>query len=257
MNKIVKVADDIDQKALAKAEECHREVLARTYIVAGHMVELGKLFKTIRDEKLYKLLGADTFDEYCGFTEVSFGRSTIYSFIKIYELYVLKLGYDQVKLSKIGHRKLQIISKTVGIIVSLTPDYPVFTDDWLEKAELLSESDLINEVRRAQNKPEMIPKPKEVENVYPFNFDSYLDFVKSHPCIVCPEEESDPAHFPRSKGAGGQDTHRIPLCRKCHTEFHKDPFDFLWLYKDKVFEYFYKNILEAYSIIRRDKNEAL
>jgi len=251
MSNISKVSPEIDEVKLNKAEECHKEVLARTIITANNLLELGKLFKTIRDEKLYKLLGADTFNEYCGFPEISFGRSTIYSFIHVHELYVLKLEYPPEQLSKIGHRKLQIISP----VMKEGGKDNLILWEWVEKAEVLSESDLINEVRRVQGKPEMIPKPKEVENenIYPFSFNDYLDFVKNHPCIICGEKTPDPAHFPRSKGGGGKDTHRIPLCRKCHSESHQDPFDFLWLYKDKIFDYFYDMVLECFELIRNKK----
>jgi len=247
LNKIVKISPEIDEVKLTKAEECHKEVLARTIITANNLLELGKLFKTIRDEKLYKLLGAETFGEYIGYPEISFGRSTIYSFIHVYELFVLKLECNPEVLSKIGHRKLQIINPVFKYDATVF-DYEV--GEWLEKAKTLSESDLINEVRRVQGKPEMIPKPKEVENGYPFDFENYLSFVKAHSCITCGSGESDPHHFPKSKGAGGREYARIPLCRKCHSQCHSDPFDFLWLYKDDIFEYFYEVFLKCFELIR-------
>ena len=247
MNKIVKVAEGIDEEQLSKAEELHKEVLARTYITANNLLELGKLFKTIRDEKLYKLLGAETFTEYCGFPEISFGRSTIYSFIHTYELYVLRLGISSERLSKIGHRKLQIISP-------IAKDMPhgIATATWIANAEVLSESDLINEVRRAQNKPEMIPKPKEEENVYPFSQRDYREFVSTHPCVVCGRHNAECHHFPKTKGAGAREQDVMPLCRECHMEYHHDAYDFVWLNKDKIFRYFYDNILKAFEIIRRN-----
>jgi len=249
VNKIVEISPEIDEAQLTKAEQCHKEVLARTIITANNLLELGKLFKTIRDEKLYKLLGAETFGEYVGYPEISFGRSTIYSFIHVYELYILKLGFQPKLLSNIGHRKLQIITPVIKNHVASTLEI----DEWIKMAELLSESDLINEVRRVQGKPEMIPKPKEVENVYPFDFKDYLSFVKAHGCITCGSGESDPHHFPKSKGAGGREYARIPLCRKCHSQCHSDPFDFLWLYKDDIFEYFYEVFLKCFELIREKK----
>lgn len=248
MSKIVKISEEIDQEKLSKAEELHKEVLARTYLTAHSLLELGKLFKTIRDEKLYVLLGADTFNEYCGFPEISFGRSTIYSFIHTYELYVLKLEVLPEYLSKVGHRKLQIIS-------------PLVEDDtnqWLEYAYVLSESDLINEVRRAQGKPEMLPKPKEDEDVYPFSFNNYKEFVVNSPCCVCGHSPpSEPAHFPRTRGAGGEEVkeHIIPLCHECHIgRQHADPFDFAWMNLHQICStFFFRVILKAYEIIRREK----
>ena len=248
MKEIVKISPEIDEIKLTKAEGCHKEILARTIITANNLLELGKLFKAIRDEKLYKLLGAETFGEYIGYPEISFGRSTIYSFIHVYELFVLKLGYNPEILSKIGHRKLQIITPVVKI-----HDNDDKKHGWLISAQVLSESDLINEVRRVQGKPEMLPKPKEVEETYPFDQRSYLEFVKSHRCIICRSPESEAHHFPRTKGAGEPNTHRIPLCRKCHSEAHQDPFDFLWLHKERIFNYFYTIALQAFSIIRKEQ----
>jgi len=243
MNNIIKIAPEVDPVKVDKATDIHREILARTVITANNLLELGKLFKTIRDEKLYKLLGADTFGEYIGYPEISFGRSTIYSFIHVYETYVLKLKIPTVTLTVIGHRRLQIINPVVE------EDYA----DWLSKAANLSESDLINEVRRVQGKPDMIPKPKEVENVYPFSFEDYITFVKNSPCIICGGAESDPAHFPRTRGAGARDEDVMPLCRRCHSEQERDTFDFLWLYKDKIFEYFYEVFLRCFELIRSRK----
>ena len=240
--KIVTISKDVNPVEQTKAEDCHKEILARMMVTTGHLLELGRLFKTVRDEKLYKLLGASTFTEYCGYPEISYARTTVYSFIGIYELYVLKLGYDPKWLCKIGHRSLQIVKLPMKKGDDAT--------EWMHKAYTLSEGDLINEVRVWQGKPEMLPMPKEKdsEEIYPFSFKDYLDFVKASPCAVCGGRNSDPHHFPRTKGAGGEDHKRIPLCRSCHTICHKDPFDFLWLYQDKIFEYFYRMFLKSFEI---------
>lgn len=239
INMKAEISKDVNPTEVDKATEVHKEILARMFVTTGHLLELGRLFKAVRDEKLYKLLGASTFTEYCGYPEISYARTTVYSFIGIYELYVLKLGYHPKFLCKIGHRSLQIVKP------------PVQKEDpteWMHKAWTLSEGDLINEVRVWQGKPEMLPIPKEKEDVYPFNFKEYIDFVRAHPCIVCGEEKSDAHHFPRTKGVGGKDTHRIPLCRKCHSLSHQDPFDFLWLYKDGIFDYFFDMFLKSFAI---------
>ena len=247
---IVQISKEINPEKQEKAENTHKEILVRTIVTANNLIELGKLFKQVRDEKLYKLLGADSFGEYCGFPEISFGRSTIYSFIYVYELFVLKLNFGAEYLSKIGHRKLQIISPIVGGEYEEAGSDPHF---WLDNANVLSESDLINAVRSFQGKEEMLPRERKHEDVYPFLFENYLDFIGAHPCIICEKEETDNAHFPRSKGAGGRNTDCIPLCRKCHSEAHNDFYDFLWLHKDKIFRYFYDTFLEAFAIIKKNE----
>ena len=252
MSEIVKISPEIDEVKLNKAEECHKEVLARTIITANNLLELGKLFKTIRDEKLYKLLGAETFGEYVGYPEISFGRSTIYSFIHVYEKYVLKLNVPTETLSKIGHRKLQIINPVVSTDSS---DWIANATLWIHNAEVLSESDLINEVRRVQKKPPMIPKPKEVEEPQIHNFNNYIAFIRAHPCIICGNHGVDAHHFPRTKGAGGKNSHRIPLCRVCHSESHDDPYDFLWQHRDKIFDFFFTTFLKAFALFRVKNGE--
>ena len=233
------------------AYQTHARILELTAGMGYTIFELGKLFKQIRDEKLYKYLDASTFSEYCGFPEVKFARPTVYSFIKIYERYILKLGRSEVELlgdgtpksNGVGHRSLQIINPVVE-------DNP---DEWIEKAKVLSESDLINEVRIAQGKAIMKPKEKEHVDVYPFDFESYIDYVRSCGCLVC-GNPSEPHHFPKTKGAGGREQDVIPLCRKHHNEAD-DAFDFLVLYKGKIFEYFYNMFLTCFEIINGEKNE--
>jgi len=243
MDKIVEISKEINPVKQEKAEETHKEILVRTIVTANNLIELGRLFKEVRDGKLYKLLGADSFKEYCGFPEISFGRSTIYSFIYVYELFILKLKYSPDYLSKIGHRKLQIISSAVTS--ELGKDLED-TDFWLDNAEVLSESDLINAVRSFQGKPEMLPLPKEEdsEKYYKFNRTGYVEFVAKSPCIIHPERSStESAHFPRTKKRGAEYWEVIPLCHECHDETHRDTYDFLWLNKVKIFKWFYKLLI--------------
>ena len=56
MNKIVEISKEINPVKQGKAEEVHKEILVRTILTANNLLELGKLFKEVRDEKLYKLL---------------------------------------------------------------------------------------------------------------------------------------------------------------------------------------------------------
>jgi len=224
-----------------KSHEIRAEIKNRTITTANNLLELGKLFKIMRDEKLFQYTDSEckTFEEYLAWDEVAFGRSTVFSFIHVYELYVLKLGYDVEFLAGIGHKRLQRINPVVE-------KDPV---EWIFKANTLSPSDLRNEVRVAQGKKEIKNEVKENE-IQIYEFKSYLEFIKAYPCIICGDKESEAHHLPSTKGAGEPNTHRIPLCRKCHTLCHQDPFDFLWLYKKHIFNYFYSTFLKAFAIIR-------
>ena len=231
------------QRAL-QSHTIRTEIINRTISTANNMLELGKLFKIMRDEKLYQYTDSEckTFEEYLAWDEVAFGRSTVFSFIHVYELYVLKLGYDVEFLAGIGHKRLQRINPVVE-------KDPV---EWIFKAKTLSPSDLRNEVRVAQGKEEIENEVKENE-IQIYEFKSYLEFIKAHPCIICGSRGVDAHHFPRTRGAGGKDFHRIPLCRKCHTLYHKDPFDFKHLYEDQIFEYFYDTFKKAFALFREKK----
>lgn len=50
----------------------------------------------------------------------------------------------------------------------------------------------------------------------------YLDFVRKHPCMNCHADgPSDPHHFgPRGIATKTSDLRTVPLCRRCHDEFH-------------------------------------
>lgn len=217
------------------------EIKVRKVEIARNMFELGKLFKDMRDNKYYKYHGYDTFEEYIGVPELGLKRSTVYSLIQKYELYVQQLDISQNLLYQIGHAKLQIINPVV------------LTDptEWIYRAKELSRSDLKNEVRLAQGKPPLEIKREQKESVYAFSFDAYIDFVRGGGCCIC-GNPAEPHHFPKTKGAGARETDAIPLCRQHHNEAD-DAFDFLWLNRDKIFRYFYDLILEAYEVIRKNK----
>lgn len=48
-----------------------------------------------------------------------------------------------------------------------------------------------------------------------------LDEVKTKPCLVCGDPNTDPCHI-KSVGAGGSDeeSNVLPMCRKHHSESH-------------------------------------
>jgi hypothetical protein len=228
-----------DTKLADEAFMVHTQIQHRTAETAMTLLELGRLFKKIRDDKLYEAFECGSFKEYCAMPEVRFARPTIYLFISCYEKYILKHGFKKEFLAGIGVRRLQFILP----VVDTDPE------EWVYKAKTLGEPDLINEVRIAQGKEEMIPVKKEKEDVYPFNHKDYKEFVKESPCLVCGDTSSEAHHFPKTRGAGGDENWVIPLCRKCHTTSHNDPYDFLWEHKDLIFAYFYKVFKACFALV--------
>ena len=60
----------------------------------------------------------------------------------------------------------------------------------------------------------------------------YAVWVRTFPCLCCGNSQSEAAHFPFSKGAGGSDRHLIPLCYEHHQEQHtagRDTFLARWM----------------------------
>lgn len=50
--------------------------------------------------------------------------------------------------------------------------------------------------------------------------DGKLAYVRSLPCCVCHKPGPSEAHHYPTKGAGGDDSRTVPLCRIHHDEFH-------------------------------------
>ncbi len=222
------------------AFKVHQEILRRTLETAYNMLELGKLFKWIRDEKLYKFMDCGSFNTYLGQPEITWGRSTVYSFIHAFEKYVLTLGEKPDRIVSIGHRKLQIINP----VVETDPQH------WLALAETNSESDLRNQVRETQGKEPLKREKKDEYSIglHSFDVEGYVDFVRNHPCIVC-SDTAEAHHFPRTIGAGAKEHEVIPLCRACHSQAHNDPIDFLIMYKFQIFQYFYGMFKNCFKLL--------
>lgn len=225
-----------------RAHALYLEIIQRRNETAYNILRIGELLLKIKDEKLYEFLGYDTFKSFYCAPEIGFAESTVYMFTRLYELYIIKLGKPPEMISGIPIGKLQVINPVVD-------QYPDEADEWLHKATHLSKKDLIDEVRERQNKPPMEIKKKEVSDAKLIDFKTYLRFVKAHPCVIHPTRPSDPHHFPRTKGAGEIDWHRLPLCRECHTAYHLAPSEFLWQFRVEIFNYFYDVIAKAYTII--------
>jgi len=225
---------------IEKKEKAHMiflEICQRKNQVAMNLIELGRLFKTYRDEKYYLVQDYETFESFLG--SIGFNYKTVASFIHIHELYVEKLKINKEFLALIGHANLQLINP----VVEENPE------EWLFKARELSKSDLRNEVRVAQNKPEKeYPVTKGKPQI--FDFKNYLEYIKAYGCILCGKKQVERAHFPKTQKAGAPDHWRIPLCREHHDLYHHDPIDFLVNYRDKWAEFFYDLIIAVYKLMK-------
>jgi 5-methylcytosine-specific restriction endonuclease McrA len=195
---------------------------------------LGALLKDCRDKEYWKKLGYESFNAFLGDPEITLKYKTVANWILIVERYSQGLMIPGDRLSKIGVRRLQLIS-------------PVVRDDpekWLGLAENLSKSDLTNEVRLSQGKTEVdFPPEKSIPSGA-----NYKQYVKSCPCCVCGKSPVDPDHFPRTVAGGAGPYDVIPLCRECHNEHHDDGVvTFFERYRNKIFDWIYGNLIAWYN----------
>lgn len=93
-----------------EAYKIYQELIQSLQAQVGLFLVTGKLLKTIRDKKLYKQLGQDegfrSFNDFLLNAEIGLRRTTAYMYIKIYELYVERLGLEASELQKIPVTRL-------------------------------------------------------------------------------------------------------------------------------------------------------
>jgi hypothetical protein len=204
----------------AKAEENRDRTIACKDAIQANFIVLAKLFKDSRDCSLWKLLDYESFEGYLGSPEIGFSRSKVYDLIRIYELYVDKLGMSPDDVIKFDHSKLTLIAPVVESD----------KDGWLGKARHLSKADLHIELGRVPGKSISPPTPASVHSP------GRDDMTCINGCG--PGEKS---HFPVTRGAGGKEVEDwwVPMCRVCHYAFHANPSDFTWMYKRAWAKYLY------------------
>ena len=89
-----------------KAQELDRRIKTSAQLAQQSLYEMCKGFKEMRDSKLYKELGYNTFEDYCE-QETGIKRRQVYSYIQVIE----KLPSDFVHSSaQIGVKKLYLLS---------------------------------------------------------------------------------------------------------------------------------------------------
>lgn len=217
-----------------KAYALYKEIVDTKSAQTLWMIRLGEMFKKIRDEKLYKYLDSecDTFQSFVATPEIGYQKSTVYSFIKIYEVYIEKWQVKPETLCNIGHRRLQML-------LPLIDGNP---EEWLGRAQTWGDKDFINAVRKAKGRE---PMP-DLQASTALDFSGHDKYVKSHPCILHSNRKSEGAHFPRTVKMGGK--FKIPLCRECHAVYHDIGVDtFFSLYKGLIGIYFEKLIAHMFK----------
>ena len=220
------------------AFELVQRIKTTIYSLTGHVLELGELLYTFKEKQYWRALNYDYWKEFLGDPDISLPVSTADIFIRIYRKFVRELGVPKENLIDKDYSKLLVI-------------LPMVDDEnkgeWLAKATALSKSDLITEVKEARGEPLSLPKPKETHHsllVRPVSPKEYVEYVESCDCIFHPGRPAEKHHYPKTKGAGAKDWKVIPLCRECHSEYHRDPYEFEYRYRNQILDFFYNLIVE-------------
>ena len=150
MNKIVKQEDEG-----IKIFTVHKRIIALKKQGMATFLELAVCLKSVRDNELYKKMDYETFEAYIGSPELGFERGVVYKLIAIYEKFCKEFNVSPGTLMKIYWTKLREILPIVD-----KDNY----EDWLDKAEHLSRSDLIEEIKETKRLP-VLPLPEGKYNV--------------------------------------------------------------------------------------------
>jgi hypothetical protein len=132
---------EIVEQEKSPAQQYHEWLINLKCDIAEKFLLLGKICRDINDQNLYIQHDCETFGEYLG--SVGLDKSTVYRCIQLYEKFVEHYGLETKRLAQIGYSKLCDI---VPIVDDKT------CSDWVQKAESLSRSDLIIEIKGAKDK---------------------------------------------------------------------------------------------------------
>jgi len=122
-------------------------------------VEIGRLLKIIRDEELYKYMGDGGYDSFTMFvnnSDIGLKQATAYAYIRIYEVYVMKMGYKPEQIADVPWYKLHLLAARVH------PKDKEEAKEWLEKARTLGNGDFIEEMKghtANEGKSDNLPYP--------------------------------------------------------------------------------------------------
>lgn len=101
---------DTDLPEEEKAFTAYKMLLTAKRNADGMFLVIGKLLKTIRDEKLYEKLDYPSFSQFLGSEDVGYSRESAYLFIRAYEYLIehLELNAEAVGKMNIGRINMMI-----------------------------------------------------------------------------------------------------------------------------------------------------
>lgn len=132
------------EKEATEAFKIHKSIIDIKKNITYNFLELGKNLYYLKINKFFKVLDYNTFNSYLSSPEVSLSLSTAYALMDIYDTFLVKLKIAQSRLLSLGRGKLE---KLLPIIDKNN------ADNWLNKAENLSITDLILELKEEKKEP--------------------------------------------------------------------------------------------------------
>ena len=177
-----------------KAFEVHNAILNLKKQMGMAFVEIGKLLKEVRDNKLYRVLGYDTFQSYIVNSELGFKTRTVYYYIEIYECFIQELKVEMEKLADLGFDKLVML---LPMVEKLGGSERVICDkieNLMHEATELRPHDFkkkYNDEKKQENFSNYLAPPEYVrcdkcgkwKIILPVN-DCCIDWIKEFSCLI-------------------------------------------------------------------------
>lgn len=85
----------------------HKQLISLKKAMALAFLSMGKILKSIKDNKYYNTLGYKSFVDYVQSPEVGLNYRTAYYYVEIYEMFVERLGYTEEQLIEYSYDKLR------------------------------------------------------------------------------------------------------------------------------------------------------
>ena len=138
----------------------HEKILELKNEIEMKFIKLGGYLKLVNDRKLYIEKGCQTFNEYLAMPELGFQRSTAYAIMGVYSDFIESGKIQSSDMENMSYYRLDRIRQ-------FKDDEDI--DEWIEKAKVLSLSDLNEEIKiaKGKEKKEYILERKVIEVVCP------------------------------------------------------------------------------------------
>lgn len=93
------------------AHEVHQTIVGLKAQVGERLFDLGRYLCIMKEKRLWKVLGHETFETYLGDPELGFRRTAAYRMIGCYDTYVRKLGLAPKILADVDAQKLYAVRR--------------------------------------------------------------------------------------------------------------------------------------------------